>query len=208
MIEIIIAVLLAMLIFITKRCLDVLKSIQDTVKSIQRTSDEELRLFKDSLRNGQVKPKRKPSRGDESVDSNKRAVDAEGEQLDAGSSNKSNPQPEVVGENDEQSPASRGDEPKYTKLRVSGGKLEECLRGQVSYYRCWREEGRILYEFSSDPSSKERLAINNHSTQIDPFCQIENGSTDVEFTKHVEVTKAGELNEDYTVKSKCVVKFE
>lgn len=208
MIEIIIAVLLAILIFITKRCLDVLILIQDTVESIHSTSGEELRLLKNSLSNGQVKTKKNPSYGDESVypKEPKRTVDVGGEQLDEGSSNKSNHQPERGRGTDEQLPVSRCVEPKYMKLRVANGKLTEWIRGKESYYRCWKEGNRILYEFSCD--TKESLAINNHSTQIDPFCQIECGYDGTKSAEHVVVVEAGELNEDYTIKSKCVVKFE
>lgn len=93
----------------------------------------------------------------------------------------------------------------YIYLNVSDGKLVPSNK-QTSYYRVWRENGNLLYEFYCD-ESKMKKAINNRSVLIDPFCMKEKNSVEADLAKQIISNKPGKLDENFTVLDPTIIKF-
>jgi len=92
----------------------------------------------------------------------------------------------------------------YIALTVTDGNLTIASTSQVSYYRAWKIDDDIFYEFYSDKTAK---AINNRSVIIEPFCEKDPASVPADQASHIETTIYGFLNKDYSVKTKTIIKF-
>ncbi len=98
----------------------------------------------------------------------------------------------------------RPEDVEYIALTVTDGNLTIASTSQVSYYRAWEIDGDIFYEFYSDKTAK---AINNRSVIIEPFCEKDPASIPADKASRIETTLFGFLNQDYSVKTRTIIKF-
>jgi hypothetical protein len=94
----------------------------------------------------------------------------------------------------------------YQYLAVSDGRLVPCAVGQTPYYHYWEYEGKFYYEFFCDPS-KVAKAVNNRSVIIDPFCQKDSDSVNVDKSKSMKIVEFGELDENINIITKSIISY-
>ena len=92
----------------------------------------------------------------------------------------------------------------YEYLTVVDGNLTKASIAQASYYRTWRVNGKLYFEFYSDKIAK---AINNRSVIIEPFCDKDPDSVPADKASGIETCKVGTLNEDYSLNTRTTIKF-
>lgn len=92
----------------------------------------------------------------------------------------------------------------FVALTVTDGQLSIALPSQVAYYRAWTSNGKIFYEFYSEKTAK---AINNRNAIIEPFCEKDPTSVQVDKASAIETCQFGTLNSDYTLNTKTIIKF-
>lgn len=95
----------------------------------------------------------------------------------------------------------------YTNMAVSEGHLVPHTVGQTYYYHSWEYDGRYFFEFYCD-QSKMTKAINNRSVLLEPFCQKEANSASVDEAKSVEIIEYGEIDKEFNIISKSVIRFK
>ncbi len=93
----------------------------------------------------------------------------------------------------------------YEYLTVVDGNLTKASIVQASYYRAWRVNGKLYFEFYSDKIAK---AINNRSVIIEPFCDKDSDSVPADKASDIETCKVGTLNEDYSLNTRTTIKFK
>ena len=95
----------------------------------------------------------------------------------------------------------------YERLTLGGnGNLIHCEEGYPVYYRAWKENEVIKFEFVN--SDRTKKAINNRSTFIEPFCNKIEESRLPDESDFIETITPGILNDDYTVKEKAVIRYK
>lgn len=94
----------------------------------------------------------------------------------------------------------------YQYLAVSDGRLVPCAIGQTSYYHYWEYGGKFYYEFFCEPS-KIAKAVNNRSVIIDPFCQKDSDSVNVDQSKSMKIVEFGELDENFNIITKSIISY-
>lgn len=95
----------------------------------------------------------------------------------------------------------------FIELAVSDGKLVQCNPGQTPYYHCWEYEGKLYYKFNSE-DAKAAKAINNRSVIIDPFCQKDSKSVPVDSATAFITLEYGEMDSNYNIIHKSLIKFK
>ena len=92
----------------------------------------------------------------------------------------------------------------YLKVGV-GGILKNLQTPDRANYRAWRCNGILYFEFYS--INEEKKAINNRTSIIEPFCDIDNGTIDPDSANYVETKEFGILNDDFTINKKTIIKY-
>ncbi|MGM9799849.1 MAG: hypothetical protein ACI30M_04110 [Muribaculaceae bacterium] len=95
----------------------------------------------------------------------------------------------------------------YILLSISDGRLVQASSSQTPYYRAWRQGGRLLYEFYCD-SQKVKKAINNCSAIIAPFCLKDVKSVELNQAEAIKTVQFGELDSNYEILNKTIIKFK
>ena len=95
----------------------------------------------------------------------------------------------------------------YTNLAISDGHLVLCTVGQTYYYHTWEYEGRYFFEFFCE-QSKVAKAVNNRSVILDPFCQKDSNSVPVDEAKSMENIEFGEVDKEFNIISKSIIRFK
>ena len=143
---------------------------------------ESLRSQIKALSNRNIKP---------SYDSNKQEDYNEKKDVDENKNTNSNP---LVGQLN------------YIELAVINGNLVEAESEQTTYYRAWRENGQILFEFVNN--DRTRKAINNRTIIIEPFCIKLEYSKSPDVSVEIETITPGFLNDDYTLRKKAEIIYK
>ena len=94
----------------------------------------------------------------------------------------------------------------YYELAVINGNLVEAESEQTTYYRAWRENGQILFEFVNN--DRTRKAINNRTIIIEPFCIKLEYSKSPDVSVEIETITPGFLNDDYTLRKKAEIIYK
>lgn len=107
---------------------------------------------------------------------------------------------------------TKGNEPSEIKIYkwlkvVDGGKLALVESADSAYYRAWTNKNGIIYFEFYCSSSRKGKAINNRTSLIEPFCEIQKGSVEPDLAKEIVVKKQGVLNNDYSVNSKVKIQY-
>ena len=115
---------------------------------------------------------------------------------------KASPQPQS-----QKKAVSRPDsDAEYLYLKVGvGGILKNLQTPDRANYRAWRCNGILYFEFYS--INEEKKAINNRTSIIEPFCDIDNGTIDPDSANYVETKEFGILNDDFTINKKTIIKY-
>ncbi len=93
---------------------------------------------------------------------------------------------------------------KWLKV-IDGGKLSIADSAETAYYRAWtNKKGFISFEFCCLRPGK---AINNRTSLIEPFCDIQKGNIDPDSAKEIIVKQCGILNDDYSVNTKILIQY-
>jgi hypothetical protein len=88
---------------------------------------------------------------------------------------------------------------------VDGGRLALVDSSESAYYRAWTSNNGIIYfEFYCSRPGK---AINNRTSLIEPFCEIQKGDIEPDSAKGIVIKKQGVLNNDYSINSKVVIQY-
>lgn len=78
----------------------------------------------------------------------------------------------------------------------------------ISYYRAWQLNNILYYEFFCD-KSEIAMTINNRSSLLAPFCNIDSSSENPDRANSICSIKPGILDKNsYTVIEKTIIKFE
>lgn len=94
----------------------------------------------------------------------------------------------------------------YIWLKViDGGKLTISQSPDTAIYRAWENEGELFFEFSCLRTGK---AINNRTSVIEPFCDIEDSAIDPDSAKEVIVKKFGKLAKDLSLIQKIIIQYK
>lgn len=94
----------------------------------------------------------------------------------------------------------------YIWLKViDGGKLTISQSPDTAIYRAWENEGELFFEFSCLRTGK---AINNRTSVIEPFCDIEDSTIDPDSAKEVIVKKFGKLAKDLSLIRKIIIQYK
>ena len=94
----------------------------------------------------------------------------------------------------------------YYELAVINGNLVKAESEQTTYYRAWRENGQILFEFVNN--DRTRKAINNRTIIIEPFCIKLEQSKSPDVSEEIETITPGILNDDYTLRKKVEIIYK
>ena len=87
---------------------------------------------------------------------------------------------------------------------VDGGKLSIAQSADVAMYRAWKSNDIYAFEFCCAKTGK---AINNRTSVIDPFCEIQTNGIDPDQAKSVNVKKPGSLSSDFQVLTKVIIQY-
>ncbi len=94
----------------------------------------------------------------------------------------------------------------YIWLKViDGGKLTIVQSPETAIYRAWDSNGVFAFEFSCLRTGK---AINNRTSVIDPFCEVNELSVDPDMAKDVFVIQCGKLNKDFSLINKVLIQYK
>lgn len=94
----------------------------------------------------------------------------------------------------------------YIWLKViDGGKLTISQSSDTAIYRAWENEDALFFEFSCLRTGK---AINNRTSVIEPFCDIEDSTIDPDSAKEVIVKKFGKLAKDLSLIQKIIIQYK
>ena len=99
-----------------------------------------------------------------------------------------------------------GGRPVFNELTVINGNLVKAESEQTTYYRTWRENGLLLFEFVNN--DRTRKAINNRTIVIEPFCTKRDDSKSPDLSEEIETKTPGILNDDYTLKKKAEIIYK
>lgn len=89
---------------------------------------------------------------------------------------------------------------------VLNGNLVEAEPDQTIYYHCWKEKGKMLFEFVNN--ERTRKAINNRTVIIEPFCIKQEMSKSPDLSEVIETKIPGILNEDFTIFKKAEIIYK
>lgn len=93
----------------------------------------------------------------------------------------------------------------YVWLKVvDGGKLSIAQSADVAIYRAWICNGIYSFEFCCAKTGK---AINNRTSVIDPFCEVQPNGIDPDLAKSVNIMKPGSLSVDFQVITKVIIQY-
>ncbi|WP_290383432.1 hypothetical protein [uncultured Muribaculum sp.] len=87
---------------------------------------------------------------------------------------------------------------------VDGGKLSIAQSADVAMYRAWKSNGIYAFEFCCAKTGK---AINNRTSVIYPFCEVQTNGIDPDQAKSVNVKKPGSLSSDFQVLTKIIIQY-
>ena len=87
---------------------------------------------------------------------------------------------------------------------VDGGKLSIAQSADVAMYRAWKSNDIYAFEFCCAKTGK---AINNRTSVIDPFCEVQTNGIDPDQAKSVNVKKPGSLSSDFQVLTKVIIQY-
>ena len=93
----------------------------------------------------------------------------------------------------------------YIELAVINGCLVK-EESEQTYYRAWRENGPILFEFVNN--DRTRKAINNRTIIVEPFCIKLESSRSPDVSEKIETKTPGILNDDYTLRKKAEIIYK
>lgn len=93
----------------------------------------------------------------------------------------------------------------YTNLTIRDTRLVKAEEYEQTYYRTWVEEGKFYFEFVEQ--ERVQKVINNRYTIIEPFCDNSSDSNLPDESTQICVIQPGELNSDYNVIKKVVIKY-
>lgn len=93
----------------------------------------------------------------------------------------------------------------YINLTIRESRLVEVEAYEQTYYRTWLEDGKYYFEFV-EPERIQKV-INNRFTIIEPFCDNSSDSNLPDESTQICVIQPGELNSEYNVIKKVVIKY-
>lgn len=93
----------------------------------------------------------------------------------------------------------------YINLTIRDSRLVEVESYEPTYYRTWLENGKYYFEFV-EPERIQKV-INNRFTIIEPFCDNSSDSNLPDESTQICVIQPGELNSEYNVIKKVVIKY-
>lgn len=93
----------------------------------------------------------------------------------------------------------------YINLTIRDSRLVEVEAYEPTYYRTWLENGKYYFEFV-EPERIQKV-INNRFTIIEPFCDNSSDSNLPDESTQICVIQPGELNSEYNVIKKVVIKY-
>ena len=93
----------------------------------------------------------------------------------------------------------------YINLTIRDSRLVEVEAYEPTYYRTWLENGKYYFEFVE--SERIQKVINNRFTIIEPFCDNSSDSNHPDESTQICVIQPGELNSEYNVIKKVVIKY-
>ena len=93
----------------------------------------------------------------------------------------------------------------YINLTIRDSRLVEVEAYEPTYYRTWLENGKYYFEFV-EPERIQKV-INNRFTIIEPFCDNSSDSNLPNESTQICVIQPGELNSEYNVIKKVVIKY-
>lgn len=94
----------------------------------------------------------------------------------------------------------------FIELAVINGSLVKAESEQTTYYRSWRENEQIMFEFVNN--DRTRKAINNRTVIIEPFCIKLESSKSPDNSEEIETKTPGILNDDFTLKKKAEIIYK
>lgn len=93
----------------------------------------------------------------------------------------------------------------YINLTIRDSRLVEVETYEQTYYRTWLEDGKYYFEFV-EPERIQKV-INNRFTIIEPFCDNSSDSNLPDESAQICVIQPGELNSEYNVIKKVIIKY-
>lgn len=87
---------------------------------------------------------------------------------------------------------------------VDGGKLSIAQSADAAMYRAWKSNGIYAFEFCCAKTGK---AINNRTSVINPFCEVQTNGIDPDQAESVNVKKPGSLSSDFQVLTKVIIQY-
>lgn len=93
----------------------------------------------------------------------------------------------------------------YINLTIRESRLVEVEAYEQTYYRTWLEDGKYYFEFVE--SERIQKVINNRFTIIEPFCDNSSDSNLPDESTQICVIQPGELNSEYNVIKKVIIKY-
>lgn len=87
---------------------------------------------------------------------------------------------------------------------VDGGRLSIAQSADAAMYRAWKNRDGYAFEFCCAKTGK---AINNRTSVIDPFCEVQTNGIDPDQAKNVNVKKLGSLSSDFRVITKVIIQY-
>lgn len=93
----------------------------------------------------------------------------------------------------------------YINLTIRDSRLVKVEGNDKTYYRTWLEDGKFYFEFV-EPERIQKV-INNRFTIIEPFCDNSSDSILPDESTQICVIQPGELNSDFNVIKKVVIKY-
>ena len=86
------------------------------------------------------------------------------------------------------------------------GPLVEAGPEHVVYYKAWKKDGKIYFEFVNNDRTKK--AINNRTSIIEPFCEKVESSKSPDASEMIATITPGLLNDDYTIIDKAKIEYK
>ena len=96
-------------------------------------------------------------------------------------------------------------EKNYINLTIRDSRLVKAEGYDQTYYRTWVEDGKFYFEFV-EPERIQKV-INNRFTIIEPFCDNSSDSNLPDESAQICVIQPGELNSEYNVIKKVIIKY-
>lgn len=93
----------------------------------------------------------------------------------------------------------------YVNLTIRDSRLVKAEGNDKTYYRTWLENGKLYFELVE--LERIQKVINNRFTIIEPFCDNSYDSNLPDESTQICVMQPGELNSEYNVIKKMIIKY-